>query len=332
MSHLRLDPLTRRWVVISTDRFHRPQPASALAPAAAADQLPCPFCPGNEDATPPALETYGPTGRWLVRVVPNLYPAFAGREPMKVQNIGPVFTQAPASGIHEVLVLSPGHDDQWADLPDSQTALVLAAIRDRFEAHASVEGLRYSQAIVNCGLAAGASLHHPHGQLLGLPFVPSEIRSEQASFGRFAGACLLCTALEAEEADKHRVVHTDDEVVVVCPFWSGTPYEMLVLPRHHDPHLYRSPQVDLEAVGRAIGIALAGLRRVIGPVAYNIVFHSAPYRATGDYHWHVHLLPKVTSLAGFELGTGVLINVVAPEQAASEMRAAGAGRTPAGEQ
>lgn len=179
MSQLRLDPLTGRWVVISADRADRPQPfATRSRPAQEDPEAPCPFCPGNEEATPPALETYGPHGDWLVRVVPNLYPAFSGRELMSVTNIGPVFTQAPASGIHEVVVFSPGHDTTWADLSDPQAGLVMASIRDRIEEHAAVTGLRYSQFIANSGREAGASLDHPHGQLLGMPFVPGELVDE----------------------------------------------------------------------------------------------------------------------------------------------------------
>jgi UDPglucose--hexose-1-phosphate uridylyltransferase len=322
MSQLRLDPLTGRWVVISLDRAERPQSfAPRTMPVEADLGRPCPFCPGNEEATPPALETYGPSGSWLVRVVPNLYPAFYGTETMIVTHKGPVFTQAPASGIHEVLVFSPGHDATWADLPDPQAGLLLAAIRDRVEEHSSVPGLRYSQAIVNSGREAGASLHHPHGQLMGMPFVPGEIVDEQAGFARFEGNCLLCTTLDAEEAAGHRLVHVDDRVVVTCPFWSGTPYEMLVLPRAHDAHLHHAQPADLAAVGRAVRDALRRLREAVGDVAYNIVFHSAPYRATGDFHWHAHLLPKVTTRAGFELGTGVLINILPPEVAAAELRA-----------
>ena len=175
-------------------------------PAQLDPEAPCPFCPGNEEATPPALETYGPQGEWLVRIVPNLYPAFSGRELMSVTNIGPVFTQAPASGIHEVVVFSPSHDATWADLSDPQAGLVMAAVRDRIEEHATVGGLRYSQFITNSGREAGASLDHPHGQLMGMPFVPGELVDEQAGFDRFQGACLLCTTLEAEEEAKHRIV------------------------------------------------------------------------------------------------------------------------------
>jgi len=322
MSQLRLDPLTGRWVVISTDRAERPFaffPRSL--PVEADPNRACPFCPGNEESTPPALEAYGPTGTWQVRVVPNLYPAFDGDSPMVVNHLGPVFTQAPGSGIHEILVFSPEHRASFADLSDSQAALVMAALRDRMEEHSSHPGLRYSQAIVNSGREAGASLEHPHGQLLGMPFVPGEIADELAGFSRFEGNCLLCTAADAEETAGHRVVHADDRSLVICPYWSGTPYEMLILPRAHCSHLHRGRPMDVAAVGRAIASAVDALRRRLGDAAYNIVFHSAPYRTGTEFHWHVHLLPKVTTRAGFELGTGVLINIVSPEEAAADLRA-----------
>jgi UDPglucose--hexose-1-phosphate uridylyltransferase len=319
MNQLRLDPLTGRWVVVSTERAHRPMAFAPMAPVQADTDRPCPFCPGNEEATPPALETYGPEGEWLVRVVPNLFPAFEGDEPFVVTNRGPVFTQATAGGIHEVLVLSPDHRNTWSALTDDQTGVVMTAIRDRIEEHASIPGLRYSQAIVNSGREAGASLEHPHGQLLGMSFVPRELVEEQAGFARFAGRCLLCTAADAEEDVGHRVVYADERVLVICPFWSGSPYEMLVIPRAHGPHLHHSPPADLQAVGRALKTVLGSLREVVGDVAYNLVFHSAPYRAPEPYHWHVHVVPKLTTVAGFELGTGVLINIVNPEEAAEQL-------------
>jgi UDPglucose--hexose-1-phosphate uridylyltransferase len=322
VSQLRLDPLTGRWVVVSLDRADRPRAfVPRSLPVQADHDRPCPFCPGNEESTPPALETYGPNGQWLVRVVPNLYPAFEGTEAMVVNHLGPVFTQAPASGIHEVLVYSREHDATWADLTDAQAGLVMAAIRDRIEEHATKPGLRYSQAIVNSGREAGASLEHPHGQLLGMPFVPREITDEQAGFARFEGNCLMCTVADAEADDGPRTVYADDRVMVICPFWSGTPYEMLVIPHVHEPRLHHADPADLAASGRALRNALIQLRARLGDVAYNLVFHSAPYRTSSSFHWHIHVLPKVTTTAGFELGTGVLVNVVAPEHATLELRA-----------
>jgi UDPglucose--hexose-1-phosphate uridylyltransferase len=325
MNQLRLDPLTGRWVVVSVERAERPAAfafSETSAPVQADTSRPCPFCPGNEESSPPALETYAASGNWAVRVVPNLYPAFEGDHPFVVEHRGPVFTQATAGGIHEVLVLSPSHGDGWERISDDQAGLVMAAIRDRIEEHASVPGLRYSQAIVNSGREAGASIEHPHGQLLGISFVPRELAEEQAGFARFAGRCLLCTTIDAEESVGHRVVYADERVQVICPFWSGTPFEMLVIPRAHGPHLHRAAPPDLYAVGRALRKSLSMLRDRLGEVAYNVVFHSAPYRASEPYHWHVHIWPKLTTQAGFEMGTGVLINIVAPEQAAEELQVA----------
>ena len=240
-----------------------------------------------------------------MRVVPNRYPAFEGDEPLRVHNLGPVFTQAAASGIHEVLVFSPDHDGSWADLDDAQAAVTMAAIRDRMEDHARRPQIRYTQVIVNHGREAGASLEHPHGQLLGIPFVPGEIAEEEAGFRRFEGSCLLCTTLEAEEAAGHRVVYADERVVVVCPFWSGTPVRDAGAapdprgPRHRRRAARRGRRRagDARRAGPAAGHAS-------GDVAYNLVFHTAPHRHAGPYHWHVHVLPRLTSVAGFEQGTG----------------------------
>lgn len=320
MSQLRLNPLTGRWVTVAVERAARPgELISRQLPVESDPGRPCPFCPGNEEATPPALETYGPSGGWLVRVVPNLFPAFEGHEPLRVQNLGPVFTQATASGVHEVLVFAPDHDASWADLDDKHAGLAMAAIRDRMEDHARRSTVRYTQAIVNAGREAGASLEHPHGQLLGVPFVPGEIAEEEAGFRRFEGSCLLCTTLEAEAQAGHRVVHEDDRVLVVCPFWSGAPYEMLVIPRTHEVHLENTAPADVVAVGRAIRDSLRLLRSQVGDTSYNLVFHTAPHHHEGPFHWHVHIVPRLTSLAGFEQGTGVMINIVAPELAARHL-------------
>ncbi len=325
MSQLRLNPLNGRWVTVVAERAERPTDfAPRTAQVEADPHQECPFCPGHEESTPPALETYGRDGQWIVRIVPNRYPAFYGDDPLAVHNLGPVHVQAPASGIHEVLVFSPEHDRTWADLDDRDAGLVMAALRDRVEEHARIPNVRYTQAIVNRGREAGASLSHPHGQLLGMPFVPGEILDEERAFGRFEGGCILCATVEAEVSDGSRVVHDDDRVVIVCPFWAGSPYELLVIPRSHDPHLQDSAPADLAAVGRAVRDVLASTRRLLGDVAYNLVFHTAPHRHAGPFHWHAHIWPKLVSIAGFERGTGVMINIVPPEFSAQELRRVGA--------
>lgn len=317
MSELRLNPLSGRWVTIATERATRPDefPSSRMA-VEAQPERPCPFCVGNEEATPPALEVFGSDDTWRVRVVPNRYPAFSGDEPMTVTNLGPLFRQAPASGLHEVVVLTRDHDHSFADLDDAQVAIVMGAMRDRVRAHASESGVRYSQAIVNYGREAGASLRHPHGQLLGIPFVPDEVADEEAGFRRFSHRCALCSLVEAEVAAGHRVVHEDDDAIVISPFWAGTPYELLVYSKTHNGHFDEADDDDVAAVGRALRDALASLRTNVGDLAYNLVFHTLPHHHDTLFHWHVHVIPRVTSVVGFEQGTGVRINIVAPESAA----------------
>jgi UDPglucose--hexose-1-phosphate uridylyltransferase len=319
---MRLNPLTGRWVTIVAERARRPTDFVPLA-----DELeiyaggPCPFCPGSEDSTPPALETVDEGGGWRMRVVPNLYPAFDGESGFVVHHLGPVHVSAEASGIHEVFVYTHDHDGGIDRLDDEDAAEFMQALRRRLREHAAASGVRYTQVIINHGRVAGASLAHPHAQILGLPFVPGEILDEERAFARFAGGCVICTTIEAELADEDRVVFADDEVACVAPFWSGAPYELLLMPRRHELHLQDADTDSLEAMGRAIRDAVAHLESALGSVPYNLVFHTAPHEHSGEYHWHVHLWPNLVTEAGFERGTGVLINVMPPEVAAETLRA-----------
>ena len=321
MSQLRLNPLTGRWVTIVADRAQRPTDfRPRMAQVEAEPDRPCPFCPGNEGATLPALETLDEGGQWRMRVIPNLYPAFDGDEPFSVHHLGPVHVEADASGIHEVLIYTPVHDSGLHEVTDEQAGDLMMLLQRRLQEHAGSRNVRYTQAIINHGREAGASLAHPHGQLLGLPFVPGEILEEQRAFSRFEGGCILCATIEAELVDGKRVLFANDHVLAVCPFWAGAPYELLLIPRHHDLHLTDSDETTLRAMGIAIRDSLVALREVHGDVAYNLVFHTAPHHYNGAYHWHVHLFPKLITTAGFERGTGVMINIVPPEVAAEQLR------------
>jgi UDPglucose--hexose-1-phosphate uridylyltransferase len=155
-----------------------------------------------------------------------------------------------------------------------------------------------------------------------MPFVPGELLDEERAFGRFHGGCILCATVEAELAEADRIVLADDDCVVVSPFWAGSPYELLVVPRQHSVHLQDDSDETLAAVGRRLRDALKALNALHGDVAFNLVVHTAPHHHDGPFHWHVHIWPKLVTVAGFERGTGVMINIVSPEQAAEELRAA----------
>ena len=325
MSQMRLNQLTGRWVTIVSERAQRPSDFAPRGELQAFDQTrPCPFCPGNEEATPAALETVGDGGDWQLRVIPNLYPAFEGDDGFAVHHDGPVHVMAEGTGIHEVFVYTPDHDMTLDRLDDQRAGEFMLALKRRFTEHAAIPHIRYTQAIINHGREAGASIAHPHGQLLGLPFVPGEVLDEERAFARFAGGCLLCTTIEAERATGERIVFANDDVAIICPYWSGTPYELLIVPTRHDLHLQDADDDSLKAIGRALRDATAFLNQALGDVAYNVGFHTAPHSHEGEYHWHVHIWPNLVTQAGFERGTGVLINIVPPEQAAETLRNAAA--------
>jgi UDPglucose--hexose-1-phosphate uridylyltransferase len=322
---MRLNQLTGRWVTIVAERAQRPTdfaPRQQIEDVASSS--PCPFCPGNEETTPPALETIGENGNWRVRVIPNLYPAFHGEEGFAVHHDGPVHVVAEGTGIHEVFVYTPDHTGSLDHLDDEAAGQFMLALKRRFIDHAATPNIRYTQAIVNHGREAGASLSHPHGQLLGLPFVPGEVLDEERAFARFAGGCLACTTIEAERSTGERVVLANDDVTVICPYWSGSPFEMLILPTRHELHLQDSSDDALAAVGRALRDATRFLNALLGDVAYNVGFHTAPHSHQGEYHWHIHVWPNLVTQAGFERGTGVLINVMPPERAAEALRSVAA--------
>jgi UDPglucose--hexose-1-phosphate uridylyltransferase len=320
-SQLRLNPLNGRWVTIVSSRAARPTDfAPRTADVEADPSRPCPFCPGNEESTPPALVALDADGAWNLRIVPNLYPAFEGNEMLAVRNHGPVHVAAEASGVHEVFVYTPSHHGSLADLSDAQAAQAMSALRDRFVAHAAMPNVRYTQAIVNHGREAGASLSHPHGQILGMPFVPGAILDEERAFARFDGGCILCATVEAEMVDEARVILANDDVIVVAPYWSGMPFELLAIPRRHAVHMQDADDNTLAAVGIALRDSIAALTRLHGDVAFNLVIHTAPHNHSGQFHWHAHLLPQLTTVAGFERGTGVMINIVPPEDASQALR------------
>ncbi len=322
MNQLRLDPLTGRWVVVSTDRSHRPFHFATPVPVQEDTSRPCPFCPGNEESTPPALETYGSSGHWLVRVVPNLIPPSRATTPSWWSNRGPVFTQATAGGIHEVLVLSPEHDRGWDDLSDEQPALVMAAIRDRIEEHS---------------VGTGTALQPGHrqrraggGRLDRAPPRPAPGDVVRAPRAR-RGAGRLRPLRRSVPAVHHRGRRGGRRAPGRLRRRAGAGGVPL-LERHplrdarHPPHP-RAPSPPGHPGGPVCGGPVAAHRP--GPLAsasatWPTTSSSTrprtghPSRTTGTSTcW-----PKLTTPAGFELGTGVLINIVPPEQATEELRVA----------
>ncbi len=274
----------------------------------------CPFCEGRESATPPETFALGPPGRpadapgWRVRVVPNKFPAFGPWSDEGDRTTG-LFARRAARGRQEVVVHSPRHVRTLADLSVRELGWVAEAWQARALA-AREQGFPYMQALVNEGAAAGASLRHSHSQLVWLaeepPLVVQERLAQEAE-----GGCVLCRVLAEELEQRIRVVSERDGLVLLCPFAGRQPYELLVAPRKCESDPFTS-----EHLGSALVLVAEGLRRL--HVAEGVIPINAWLHASG--HWHLEVVPRLTILAGLELGSGYFVNTLAPESAAGVLR------------
>ncbi len=353
---VRIDQLTGLRAILAPGRTQRPD---AFAPVPvelrpdAAER--CPFCEGREDRTPPEVWASRPAGGapdtpgWLTRSVPNLYPVLgpgderragsgdqgAGSRENQISESGfsasidplagstrvagpDLFRSQPAGGAHEVIVGCPGHATSLAELSDAQLVSAVAAWRERMGAHADAA---YVHLIVNEGPDAGASLEHSHAQLYALPFVPAEVARERERVGayhdRTMGSHLLEDVATEEVRRRERLVAIDDEALLVCPWASRSPFELRVIPRAAEARFEQG-----EGGAAMIRTALRALAGALGMVPQlNLWVRTAPHNAA-EFGWHLDILPRLTTRAGFELGTGVEINVYPPELAANDLRAA----------
>lgn len=328
VSELRKDPLSRRWAIIATGRGKRPVEFKRAAHQRGEGI--CPFCYGNEGLTPPEVLGYRKNGGqadtpgWTVRGFPNKFPALdPGLDPV-LQASGPLVFMA-GGGHHEVLVETPLHDVQLPEYDPEQLALGLRAIGERMRALRATGRVRYVQVFKNEGAVAGASLVHPHFQIMGLPLVPVAVEEELETARGHAergDGCLHCRVIEHELAAGERVVESSSEYVVHCPFASRFPYELVVHPRRHQSDFLEVDPAGLVSLATILIRATGRLARAFPRPDYNLVLHTAPFdRPHPYYHWHLEVLPRLTITAGFELGTGYFINPTAPEAACAELRA-----------
>lgn len=318
MSEARRDPLSGRWVVVAPGRSHRPD---TFGTGGEAGPDGCPFCPGHEHHTPPEITRVGqgPPDRpgWEIRVFPNRFPIVGGSPSPAAPGAGedPLRQGSPATGAHEVVVFSPDHRRTLGDLDPARVVAVLEVLRDRAQAHRA-EG-RSAVPIVNQGPAGGASVAHPHAQVIAGDVEPAALLAEADRLAA-GGRCALCAEIERHRTEPDLVVGCA-EAELWCPWWSGSAYEMLLAPHLHRPR-FEDAADELPAVGHLLRDGLARLRRLLGDSAYNLVVHSLPVGSVNDFHWHVHVWPRLQRDGGFERGTGVLVDVVDPAEAAAALR------------
>jgi UDPglucose--hexose-1-phosphate uridylyltransferase len=323
-NEVRVDPLTGLKVIIAAARADRPGGQFDVPPDAPIDVAKDPFAAGHEDRTPPEVYAVRRDGGgadspgWDVRVVPNLYPALVRTDAEPAAEAVPdLFTAQPATGAHEVIVNAPDPVTSMADLSPEQVAAAMETWRARMRAHADAACVHV---LVNERREGGASLPHTHAQLYALDFVPAAIARERERFGAYAtrtmGGNLLADLVQEEVRRRDRIVAVDDDSVLMAPYASRLPFQLMIAPRR--------PRARFEDDGPLgaglVADAFARLRRRLGAVPpLNLWVRTAP-RGADHFCWRIDILPRLTHLAGLELGTGVYLCVVAPEQAAGELR------------
>ena len=340
MSEYRQDPLSRRWVIIGSDRAARPN--EFIEEPVRRQPVPCPFCAGNEHETPDAVATYSaPEAQgWLVRVVPNKYPAVTIDQAV-CPSCQPLGSTAPRAGAmagfgrHEVIIESPRHVASLSELTSAEADLVFRAYRERIAALKATGQYRVVQIFKNVGPAAGASLEHVHSQLIALPGVPDVIAQELASCREYFAAHrrpLVGDMLARELASGERIVATTENFVAFCPFASRFPFEVCLAPLAEQGGFEDAQTGKLGELSRLACDLVGRIERAGGQSAYNCVLHTQPFDTPPDdhYHWHIEIIPRLTKVAGFEWGTGCFINPLPPEAAAAQLRAASALSTEAG--
>ena len=331
MPELRKDPVTGRWVIISSERGKRPNDFSREAEKPRKGG-PCPFCYGNESKTPPEILAYRENGfapntpGWKVRVVPNKFPALGIEGNLDRQGEG-MFDKMNGIGAHEVFIETPDHDRALADLTEKEIEDVLWAFRDRMLDLKKDKRFRYILIFKNHGEAAGASLEHTHTQLIALPIIPKRIHEELAGakqYFEYKERCVYCDVLRQELEAGTRIISENDEFVTLAPYAPRFPFETWLLPKQHQSLFEDSTRSSLENLARALKQLLVRMDAVLERPAYNLVLQSAPLQEPANeyYHWHIEFMPRLTKVAGFEWGTGFYINPTSPEEAAKYLREA----------
>ena len=329
MPELRKDPITGRWVIIATDRAKRPTDF-IHEPTKATNGGFCPFCYGNEAKTPPEILAYRSDGSapnspgWAVRVVPNKFPALGIEGDLGRQGEG-LFDKMNGIGAHEVIIETPEHGLTLAQLPDRGVEDVLWAFRDRVLDLKKDRRFRYILIFKNHGEAAGASLEHPHTQLIALPIVPKRVREEvdgSRQYYTMKERCIYCDMIRQELDSKIRVVEENNDFITLEPYAPRFPFETWILPKAHESHFENCQTHIYQNLAKAVKNLLGRVEKILESPAYNLVIHTSPLmEASNDhYHWHVEMMPRLTRVAGFEWGTGFYINPTPPEEAAKFLR------------
>ena len=326
MPELRQNFFTKEWVIIATERAKRPE---ELATQRAAQPIPpfvetCPFCPGNENRTPPEVMRVSAGDSWAVRVIPNKFAALSSEvEPLR--DLRHLRRRIAGFGFHEVVIDSPDHSRYMGLLSDEQAAQILRVYRERYMALSQDRRISHITIFKNHGTDAGASLQHPHSQLIATPVIPSQVRYRLHEALRHyddVGECMFCHMVEREVEDETRIVVKGDYFVAMEEFAAPTPFATHIFPLRHMASFGEITDSEITDLAHVLRTLLAKIYKGLGNPDLNFTVRTGPteYSGVRHFHWYVSVIPRLTRVAGFELGSGMFINTVLPEAAAEFLR------------
>ncbi|MBI5123969.1 MAG: galactose-1-phosphate uridylyltransferase [Candidatus Omnitrophica bacterium] len=327
MNELRREPVTGRWIVTYLDRIPAVKDFM-IESNEKKGQATCPFCWGKEKETPPEIlvnRKYGPPNspNWTLRVVSNKFPALRIEGDLNKEGIG-VFDMMNGIGAHEVIIETPDHFKDTADLTYQEAEEVIWAYMARSIDLRRDKRFKYILIFKNYGKIAGASLEHCHSQLIALPIVPKRVHEElegAAAYYNYKERCVFCDLIREEQDERERVIYEDERVIGFCPYVSRFPYEIWIMPKKHMSDLTILDRDTVPSVAKALRDCLLRVKKYLGDPAYNFIVHTSPINGheREDYHWHIEIMPKLVKVAGFEWGSGFYINPVPPDMAAKNL-------------
>ncbi|KPK64837.1 galactose-1-phosphate uridylyltransferase [candidate division WOR_3 bacterium SM23_42] len=330
MPELRKDPVLGRWVIISTERAKRPKDFKSTPEKKKITPKECPFCTGNEVATPPEIFSIRPdsskpnTPGWTLRVIPNKFPALRIEGEIDRRGEG-IYDRMNGIGAHEVIIETPEHAQDLADMEPNSFTNVVRAYQQRILDLRKDERLRYVMIFKNFGAAAGASLEHSHSQLIATPVVPKRVMEEMDGAKRYfeyRERCIFCDIVVQETKTRKRLISENNSFLLICPFAPRFPFECWILPRNHSSNFEDASAEELKDLASILKDCLMRLEKALNTPPYNYIIHTAPITVRGIefYHYHLEIIPVLTHIAGFEWGTGFYINPTGPEDSAAFLK------------
>ncbi|WP_157150455.1 DUF4931 domain-containing protein [Brachyspira sp. SAP_772] len=329
MPHIRKDPITKQSVIIASERMGRPSDYinTEEKHSILTSEATCPFCKGNEDKTPEhSTIIFDDNKNWIVRIVPNKYPIIAQSSPNELPDKNNFFEADICKGFHDVIIENPNHNFNYYNATEKDLFFIFEAIIMRFQELSKEKDMLYSLLFKNFGREAGASLIHSHAQMMTTPFIPIQIMEEiygSLEYYNENKKCVYCSMIEEEKKINERVICENNDFIAISPFASKSPYQIYILPKKHSDSIVYSEDC-ISQFASIVKDVFNRINKVLGEISFNYVLHTLTPALEKKYshssHWFLDIMPKMSKLAGYELGSGVFINSITPEDATNDLK------------